>query len=589
MSKDVEIVIGAKNQASKILQDVSKDVKVASKETVSSTKKVESGFKALLAATGPLIAAFAAFKSAKAVFTFGSDSIEAFNTQDQAVRGLASAIELAGGNAEKTLQQHRDFASALQNTTNVGDEVTLGLMKQASILGVAEGDLQNVTKAAVGLAEATGMGLDSALQRVQQAVNGNAKSLERYVPTIRGAATEEERLAMVMELAEKGLKQKAIATNSLQGVMQRSENTIGDLKERIGEMLGPIKAVIAQGLIVFAERLQTTLQPAIDGVTGAMGGLEPIIDTLMIGFRAVADVVGVGFHAMIEVAKVFGSAVGDAFGGAGTIAGNFEMVIEKVKNGVIFAITAVEVVMTNLRPIARAGVDSVLLAIEQLRASIAHKIGVQLPEIFTFMSKQVFSIAFQVASQVRKVFFKMSILIADSMQAAMQVVSREITVAEFGLRMGMNISRSFANGFKVSLDEMPEFAERALTDREQELSARIGETATNIGDEFATKFDARIAASQRKAAEAAKEALKIDKIGAGAAAGDDAAAGRNAISDGLTAATGRLLTRGNASTAADKIEKNTRDAVEKLNGVVKAVEKLANPPRQNAFKVQVIQ
>jgi hypothetical protein len=48
------------------------------------------------------------------------------------------------------------FASDMQKLTGVGDEVTLGLMRQAAMLGVDADQLDDAAKAAIGLSEATG-------------------------------------------------------------------------------------------------------------------------------------------------------------------------------------------------------------------------------------------------------------------------------------------------------------------------------------------------------------------------------------------------------------------------------------------------
>lgn len=266
---DQTIVLGAKDQASKILDQVGDNtqrlgrrVSTMSKQSVKANRKVALSFQSVKAAMGPLLAALAAYKTATAAFRFAGESAEASDAQEEAVRGLTKAIELSGESIGPTMEQHQAFASALQNTANVGDEVTLDLMRQAKMLGVSNDQLQDVTKAAIGLSEATGQGLDESLKKVNESINGNAGALQEYLPQLRNMESEEEKIAAIVAVANDGLAQKADRANTAAGSAERLSNTWGDFQEVIGKSQEGVRIFINEGLVKLIGMIQTRVVPA---------------------------------------------------------------------------------------------------------------------------------------------------------------------------------------------------------------------------------------------------------------------------------------------------------------------------------------
>ena len=63
---------------------------------------------------------------------------EAYSVQEIAETGVANALKLTNQFTEEGFQGWKDWASALQDVTTTGDEVTLGLVKTATALGLNE-------------------------------------------------------------------------------------------------------------------------------------------------------------------------------------------------------------------------------------------------------------------------------------------------------------------------------------------------------------------------------------------------------------------------------------------------------------------
>jgi hypothetical protein len=116
-------------------------------------------------------------------------------------------------------------------------------------------------------------------------------------------------------------------------------------------------------------------------------------------------------------------------------------------------------------------------------------------------------------------------------------------------------NRNLLEGFQASTEPLPDIIARQLTDREQELTQRIGEIGTSIGEEFANKFSDRMAA--------VNETFEDFNLQANLTANEAAKTlGKAATTKAsLDATEGRLLTRGRADQGIDRVAANTEKTV----------------------------
>ena len=538
MASDVEIVVGAKDQASKILQQIAgetrqmtRSVQTMAAKSVQSTKRMEVGFQSLKAAAGPLLAVFAAVKGATAAFSFGSDSIEAFNVQEEAVRRLTKAIEL-NGESVANVASHQAYASSLQALTNVGDEVTLGLMAQASALGVADDQLQNTSKAAIGLSEATGLSLDAALQQVQRAMAGDTSGLTRYIPALKAAETASEKLAIVQDLAAKGLLQKQDATNTAAGAAQRAANAWGDFKETVGAILAPIQQLVGTGLAVAAEVLQDALAPALVA--------------------------------------------------AGAASSVFETVVKKMTKGIVASITAVEVVVTNIPVIWEMAVASAELQIVRLVEIVKHAFTVAIPTYARWFSDNLLNLgrdAFvgyitivqNMAKKVGNILVTLWDFVASGGSGGFEKLFADIAEDAAG---------SLLEGFEAKTEPLPDVVARQITAREQELTSKIGKLGGDLSDQFQTKFSDRM--KKFEPGKQAEDALKVAALNFTSQEEDkklaEAAKAKSSSATGasFTATVSRLGTRGGPEQGLSKVQKAAEETRDQVKDAVAALNKLYN-------------
>lgn len=555
MANDIEIVVGAKNQATKILQDVEQSTKQLGRsmtkmadKTKESANVMQVSFKSLAGAAAVIGSLKAAAAGIAAAFNGMQSSVEAFNAQEEAARGMTQA--------------QLDFASALQVTTNVGDEATLALMQQAKLMGVQEDQLTEVATAATGLSEALGIGTTEALKKVNQAINGNANALQESLPALRDAKTEQEKLAIISEAAAGGLAKLREDAGSTAGIMERAQGAFGDLAEKIGALFEPIYRVVFQGFAVFAETLQTALMPAIDTVNGGFDAMQPVIDAVMKGFQAAAVVVGVAIEAVVNVV---GSLVTSFVGGASEVAGSGGMMAAAVREAaeiVIGALTMWEVAWGNLGNIVQYAADYVLLQVEGLRADLEHVFVRVIPTHILWFATNFTNILSDMGNAAVTVVKNMAKKLADGFRVMWEFIKSGFEGGVSGLMndMGDAMAGSLLEGFEAKTRSLPEIAARTMTATEKALTKDMNRIGGDLADEFATKFNDRIKGLDAALGGGAGD-FSIDLKGGDALAGAIQSVGQ------LKATESRLLTRGTGEDPSKQIVENTKQTVAAVKNV----------------------
>jgi len=158
------------------------------------------------------------------------DSVKAFAAQEQAELKLQQALRVSGQLTDKRLQRLKDQASAIQEVSVFGDEMVLGLMAQATGLGVVEDKLDEVVRGALGLSKATGIDLNSALKKVSKESKGVAAAWSEV-----GIEFDKSRPVLEQITAKYGEFIKV--TGSTVDRLKQLDNAWGDTQEQIGAMV----------------------------------------------------------------------------------------------------------------------------------------------------------------------------------------------------------------------------------------------------------------------------------------------------------------------------------------------------------------
>lgn len=490
-----------------------------------------------------LVGAYLGLQGLRKISQFALSAADAFNTQEAAAEGLAKALELAGENTNGALESHKAFASAMQESLGVGDEVTLAMMKQASMAGVSSDQLQNVTTAAIGLAEATGIDLETAMKRTIGAMNGVYGELGEMIPSVRNATTEEEKLAAVSEIAAKGLEQKKDAAARLSTIMQKARNAVGDLMEKIGELMSPILSVIYSGIKVLSEVLIDMTQNIID----SMGGVDGMTQTL----------------------SDFGA-----------------MIMEKV----IAALTFAEVIFLNFGKVVSIAMTSAKIPVIGFVEDVKHFFTVVIPEYGKWFARNWVNLIRDAFMAIVTIAYNRMKQMADTI---MTVIKFILSGGEGGVEglmgdLGEIMGRSLLDGFTATTEPLPEIAARQLTATEQRMRQELGDMTGDLAEEFDQKFNARM---EKARAKAETDGVDLDPLkGMGGGKKDGGKAG----GADLTAVESRLLTgtarRQTTEQLLSELVNETKKQNDKMDEIVENTEYLddIDLTKKGALKVKVI-
>jgi hypothetical protein len=232
---DVEYEIRSKDRTKKGLNDAQKNLKGFGKETSKLSKGIGDAFKGAFAAT----AVIASLKViGKAVAQFARESIDAFQKQERAVLRLNAALRNNPYNNAQMSRNLQEYASALQQVSVYGDEVTLQQASMLASMGMTETQIKEVLRAATNLASSGMISLESATRNLAKTFGGMSGELGELIPDLRDLSEEQLRNGDAVDFVlERYQGMNEALRESSEGVRTAFQNAFGDLKETLGETL----------------------------------------------------------------------------------------------------------------------------------------------------------------------------------------------------------------------------------------------------------------------------------------------------------------------------------------------------------------
>lgn len=193
----------------------------------------------LKAAVGGTAAAIAIKKTVDAL----DDCAEAYRVQANAEKALEIAARNNPYLNDENVYNLRQFASALQGMSEVGDEVSLQVMSQLAATGRTEQEIMRIMQAAADMAAATGQDIGSVAQQLNATFTGNAGALARQIGEVKNLTQAELEAGKAVEIIASKYKGSAA---ELADVEVQLSNAWGDFKENIGrgwqQVTEPVKS-----------------------------------------------------------------------------------------------------------------------------------------------------------------------------------------------------------------------------------------------------------------------------------------------------------------------------------------------------------
>lgn len=162
-----------------------------------------------------------------AVVDVTSEYVKLAMEQERVERRAVAAIQARQTFTREELDLLQQANAARQQQLGIGDEVQLQLQGTMAAMGVAKGQLDAATRAAIGLSEAMGMGLEEASKIAGKAFTGNVAALAKYGVKAKSAADAQEQLNALFDVA-------AANSRSLETRLNVLNANVGDFKEVLG-------------------------------------------------------------------------------------------------------------------------------------------------------------------------------------------------------------------------------------------------------------------------------------------------------------------------------------------------------------------
>lgn len=237
-------------------QDALRQANAEVDKAVGGMSKQASPVNSLTSSLKGLVGAYLGLRGVQAVVNYAMQATEAFRTQERAVLSLNNTLANAGIYSEQYSQHIQALARSIQSYSNYGDEVVI----KAQALGQAYiGQTKitdQLTKATVDFAAATGMDLEQAFTLVGKAIGSPTNALARYGIELNKNMTDSEKMmAIAIQLGNRYEGQaKQMANASIQ-----LKNAIGDLSETFGSFFNPAVTSAQKHLISFVNTINSAL------------------------------------------------------------------------------------------------------------------------------------------------------------------------------------------------------------------------------------------------------------------------------------------------------------------------------------------
>jgi len=172
--------------------------------------------------------------------------LKLFGEQEKAILKLNNAL---GFNTIKLQEQ----ASALQDVTGVGDEVIIQSQAVLASFVRNEDAVSNLTVATLDLSAALGIDLNSSANLIGKTIGSTTNSLSRYGISVTGAANSTERIESLVENVNILFGDTAkVAGSATVGALNKLSASLGDMMEKLGELLVSIGFVTAIDVLTFS-------------------------------------------------------------------------------------------------------------------------------------------------------------------------------------------------------------------------------------------------------------------------------------------------------------------------------------------------
>jgi len=286
VKKFATTVDSSMKKASSSHQTFATKAKASMSKAESSTKR----FTKAMTSMKTLVGGALLFLGGRAVLGAMKSFVSAFAVQEKAVNALNTALRTQGIFSKETSRDLQNYASSLQQVTLFGDETILRNQALLISFGMQGEQLKRVTRASLDMAQAQGKDMRMAVDLLGKAFKGEFGTLSRYGIILDKNIPKSLKFAAALTAVEKMFGgSAAMAAQTYSGQLKQMGNSIGDLKEQLGEF-------VTRGLAIVAGALKPVIKSMGDWLTNNRDlinlNIAPFFEALGTALEATFTIMG---------------------------------------------------------------------------------------------------------------------------------------------------------------------------------------------------------------------------------------------------------------------------------------------------------
>ena len=237
-------------------------------------------FAGKIGTTGPALAAGVGLAVAgfQALSKIVAETTEAWRSDEIALVKFNTAIEASGEMGEGASERLKDYARELSYMSGEAQAATQTQIAMLVATGRTEEEVVKITQAAMGLANATGVSVQTAMEQLNATFSGTAGRLTKTTPELLSLTKAELANGEAVDIM---LEKYGAFSDSLSGTtdvsIKRHENAISDLKSVMGSWFEMGIKPIRDGLTKMIEYLVEHQEIVYGILNGVALGLSAIL------------------------------------------------------------------------------------------------------------------------------------------------------------------------------------------------------------------------------------------------------------------------------------------------------------------------
>lgn len=262
---DLDISIGAKDEASPAFKKVSESAKQLGKDTEAGGKQAAKGTESL---AGSLVKAQLAFEALRVAGRVALDLLKGgiadYIEQEKANTRLAAAVRQLGYDANTLTPALVSMADEMEHTTLVTSEQIQQIQQMLLRYGVAPRDIRATTQALLDYGAVSGKSASEATETLMQALVGGGNQMQAFGVTVGRTGDKAKDLqAIVAQMSEQFGGSARAATEGFAGSIGRLELAQQDLGKAFAQFIADVDG---------RYHIIDSLTQALDGARIALAG-----------------------------------------------------------------------------------------------------------------------------------------------------------------------------------------------------------------------------------------------------------------------------------------------------------------------------